>query len=107
MAKRIHNTNISGGNWTTAEKLQVWSKGRVIEGFSADDWRRDICGHSMKFSEHGNRNSEYGWEIDHINPVANSGTDVIGNLQPLYWNHNAAKGDSLDWKCPVLAPKMK
>jgi len=54
----------------------------------------------MKYTEHGNRQSEYGWEIDHINPVANNGSDDLYNLQPLYWGNNLDKGDSLNWSCP-------
>lgn len=56
-------------------------------------------GKMMRYSDHGNRNAEYGWEIDHINPVSNGGADVINNLQPLHWKNNAAKGDKLDWNC--------
>ncbi len=54
----------------------------------------------MKWSEHGNRDSKYGWEIDHINPVANGGGDELNNLQPLNWVNNANKGDKLNWTCP-------
>ncbi len=49
-------------------KQIVWRKGTPIPGYDADIWRRDVCGHAMKYSEHGNTNSEYGWEIDHIRP---------------------------------------
>ena len=54
----------------------------------------------MKFNEHGNRFSKYGWEIDHIDLVANGGGDDLNNLQPLNWNNNASKGDDDDWSCP-------
>jgi 5-methylcytosine-specific restriction endonuclease McrA len=48
----------------------------------------------MKFSDYGCI-SKYGWEIDHIIPVACHGSDLLTNLQPLYWKNNRRKGDSL------------
>ncbi|MCB9047275.1 MAG: HNH endonuclease [Chitinophagales bacterium] len=47
--------------------------------------------------EFGNRGSEYGWEIDHIIPVAAGGTDNIHNLQALHWKVNEEKGDQHPW----------
>jgi 5-methylcytosine-specific restriction endonuclease McrA len=97
---RKHNTNREGGAWTPEQKAAVWQKGREIAGYSKDVWRYDTCGKLMNWSEHGNRNSTNGWEIDHINPGANGGTDSLSNLQPLNWANNSAKGDSLNWSCP-------
>ncbi|MBN8665627.1 MAG: HNH endonuclease [Chitinophagales bacterium] len=96
---RQHNTNRNGGSWSEQEKRAVWQKGSVIEGYDSSLWRRDICGHAMKYTEHGNRDSDYGWEIDHIKAVANGGDDNISNLQPLYWGNNSSKGDKLNWRC--------
>ena len=53
----------------------------------------------MNFPEHGNRDSEYGWEIDHIEPVALGGGDELTNLQPLNWQNNVKKGDQYPWNC--------
>jgi hypothetical protein len=94
-----YNKDKNGGSWQETTKRLVWSKGRIIPNFSPELWRWDKCGKVMKYSEHGNRNSEHGWEIDHINPLANGGTDHLGNLQPLNWSNNAEKGDSLNWSC--------
>lgn len=97
---RNHNTNRNGYAWTQAEISAVWQKGTVIPGYNSKEYRKDKCGKWMKFGDHGNRNAQYGWEIDHINPVSNGGGDEIGNLQPMHWSNNASKSDSLTWTCP-------
>lgn len=96
---RQHNTNRNGISWTEQEKKTVWQKGSIIDGFDSTVWRRDACGYAMKYTDHGNRNSDYGWEIDHIKAVANGGNDNINNLQPLFWRNNASKGDKTNWRC--------
>ena len=78
-------------------KLIIWKKGKPIPGFEENVWRWDKCGHIMKYFDHGNTESEYGWEIDHIYP---SEGDNISNLQPLNWQNNRDKGESVDWNCP-------
>ena len=96
---RIHNTTKDGYGWSEETKSAVWQKGQVIPGYDSSVWRKDKCGAVMMYSEHGNRNSEYGWEIDHINPVSNGGGDELSNLQPLHWKNNMDKADKLYWSC--------
>jgi|GEM_PF-1681028 len=70
----------------------VWSKGQTVPGFDHSSWRKDVCGALMRWDNYGDRNSPYGWEIDHINP---HGGDSPGNLQPLQWQNNIAKSDGV------------
>ena len=45
----------------------------------------------MKYSDHGDRNSDHGWEIDHIKPASDGGSDDLINLRPLQWENNATR----------------
>ncbi|MGD9914640.1 MAG: HNH endonuclease signature motif containing protein [Rhizobiaceae bacterium] len=76
-------------------KIAVWSKGHEIVGFDKTEWRRDDFGNILCYSDHGNRQSEHGWEIDHIVPTALSGSDDISNLRPLHCAANAGLGGLL------------
>lgn len=84
-------------------KKLVWNKGQIIPGADKNIWRKDSCGHKIKYSEHGNTNSEFGWEIDHIYPASKGGKNELKNLQPLYWKNNRNKGDTYPWYCENAA----
>lgn len=58
-----------------------------------EERRVDRYGNEMRFGDYGNEQSELGWEIDHIQPVAEGGLDMLSNLQPLQWKKNREKGD--------------
>ncbi len=55
--------------------------------------RRDDYGRLIKRDEHGNRDSIYGWEVDHIVPLSKGGSNHIDNLRPLHWESNVRKSD--------------
>ena len=76
---------------------KVWEKGTSS---SDSQWKKDQCSAWIKWSDYGNRNSKYGWEIDHISPTSNGGGDELSNLRPLHWKNNARTSDGR-LACPV------
>lgn len=84
---------MSQKTYTEEEKLLVWQKASIVSGYDSKQYRKDICGAWIEWSSFGNRDSEYGWEIDHIIPISRGGRHHIDNVQPLQWENNAAKAD--------------
>lgn len=81
--------------YTEQQKVAVWNKARIVQGYHAAYVRADVCGALIEWERYGDTTSKYGWEIDHIMPESLGGTDAITNLQPLQWQNNRTKGDSL------------
>lgn len=73
----------------------VWAKGHPIEGWDAAVWRRDDFGAAIRYADYGNRQSDHGWEIDHVIASALCGSDDISNLRPLHVTNNAGLGGLL------------
>jgi hypothetical protein len=90
---RHPSTNASGKPFDAATIEAVWEKAQVsaahrplrVDAFDSIIWKE----------AYGNANSKFGWEIDHIEPVAKRGGDELENLQPLQWENNRRKGDTL------------
>lgn len=70
---------------------QVWEKGTIVANNGPNSWRKDQCGAWIARDRYGDRQSMYGWEIDHIKPESEGGGDEISNLRPLQWENNAAR----------------
>jgi hypothetical protein len=90
-------------NWTENMIKDVWEKGEVVANHDSSKWRKDQCQAWILWDEYGNRDSQYGWEIDHISP---GGEDILSNLRPLQWQNNVDKSDGR-LKCNVTADGTK
>ena len=96
---RNYNTRRDGSVFDESTIEAVWRKGEIEPSYSG--FRKDKCGASMQRTMHG-KTEQFGWEIDHMKPVALGGTDDTSNLQPLQWENNRNKSDSYpNWSCRI------
>lgn len=100
---RRRNTTRSGTDFSTLDEWMVWQNAATIPGLNSALWRQDACGAYMYRHAYGDTNNIYGWEIDHIVPVAHFGGDDWGNLQALHWKNNRFKSDSLHQNYCVIS----
>ena len=70
----------------------VWEKAGKMEGFDPAMYRRDACGALIMRDKYGKENP-FGWEIDHIFPMAKGGDDNPENLRALHYQNNRSKRD--------------
>ena len=70
---RNPGTNQYGGSFDEATIEAVWRKGTPEPQYAG--FRKDKCGASMQRGKYG-QTVQWGWEIDHINPVDRRGRSV-------------------------------
>ncbi len=78
--------------FTEKEIQAVWEKGKTVAGNDPNVYRKDQCDAWIVRNAYG-KQSDYGWNIDHITPVSKGGSDQLSNLRPLQWANNARKAD--------------
>lgn len=99
--KRNTSMKDEDGKWTPYAKQRVWGKATLIDANNPESGKKDPCGACIKEEYYGDRNSIYGWEIDHIIPesvlkdvgVPQELIDDIDNLRPMHWRNNVQKSD--------------
>jgi hypothetical protein len=82
---------------------KVWKKAYVVSGLDPAVFRQDKCGALIRRDLYGKTsNCSCGWEINHIKPLKNGGTNDLRNLQPLQWENSRNKSNNeILWCCRV------
>lgn len=77
------------------QREKVWAKAHPIAGRDPAVWRRDDDCRTIRYSDFGDRKSQYGWEIE-VLPYA-EGKDEFARLKPVHWESHAERngGDLL------------
>jgi hypothetical protein len=77
-------------SYTDETVLEVWERAMSVENNDSSIWRKDECGAWIQRTMYGDRHSQYGWEIDHLQA---QGPDHVSNLRPLHWKNSTGTGD--------------
>ena len=73
-------------------KRACWARTSPVAGQpNAWEFRKDCLGNLVRYSDFGNRQSPFGWEIDYIVPRSRGGSNDAYNLQALHWKSLAAR----------------
>lgn len=88
-------TPIANSLTQEARKRAAWAAARPVADYDSRLIRKDDFGLFIRWSDYGDRNSEYGWEIDHRRATILGGSDRPSNLRALHWRNNASLGGQL------------
>ncbi len=83
--------NYNRKSYSNAFIQEVWEKAHIDPRYDHFLMRRDDYGNLISRFDYGERNSVFGWEIDHIIPVSMGGNDLLTNLRPLQWKNNVSR----------------
>lgn len=89
----------------------AWQSAQIVDEYNPDRIRQDACGAWIAYADFNNRESLFGWEIDHIYPVSRLRLlnvpavlwDHPLNIRALHWQNNQSKGNSYPMYTAVIS----
>lgn len=87
--------------WSEEQIQSAWDRATIVEGYDKNRFRKDACGAWIIRDKYDDKDSLYGWQIDHIAPQAlleekGFSQDMIDNpinLRALQHENNNSKSD--------------
>ena len=94
-------------NLTEEEIEKAWAKAEpYLESKhknAQEELRKDYAGALIRRNEYG-KQTDFGWEVDHLKPLSKGGTYDEGNLYPSHWKNNRRKSDNYpNWETEVTS----
>ena len=77
---------------TNTQKEKTWNNANKVRGKDPVKYRQDSYGNEIFKPSYG-KDSDMGWEVDHIKPQSKGGSNSTRNLQALHTSVNRSKGN--------------
>ena len=78
---------------TKKQQDAAWAHAKTVRGKDPDRYRQDAYGNVLFRGSYG-KATPMGWDVDHIKPRSEGGSDATVNLQALNASVNRSKGAS-------------
>lgn len=71
----------------------LWQRATIVPDYDPDSWRQDFAGAWIQRDQLG-LTTEYGWDVCHIKPRSEGGSDELSNLVAIHWRNHLSKANS-------------
>lgn len=80
----------------------AWNSARIVPEHDPEVERLDACGAWIHYPDFENHNSDFGWDIDHVYPIAKLRTKKVprdlwnhsSNIRAMHWKNNMSKANA-------------
>ena len=69
----------------------VWAKGLITAEGDPELWRKDEYGAWIRWDAYRDRGSQFGSEIDYVDPKSDGARDDLSNQRPQQWRNQTSR----------------